>query len=201
MFDWTNTAPAANPSKAESIADTTGLLIGSQIATAFGWRAVDALAPGDLVLTFDHGFRAISSVRRVVLWDGIGTCPRALCPIDVEPGVLPDTGRVTVMPDQSVMVESDVAENYRGDPFAVLSPRAIEGYGLAHPQTPRHPIEVVVLEFAEDEVVYGDNGVLFHISKGYDLLAGDQPNSSYKVLDDAETRDILSELYEAYLDA
>ena len=38
---------------------TTGLVAGTRIATAMGWRAVEAIAVGDLVLTFDNGLQPV----------------------------------------------------------------------------------------------------------------------------------------------
>lgn len=199
MLDWSYSE--IKDRSAHGTADASGLMPGTYIATAFGWRPAEALCVGDLVLTFDHGLRPITGIRRHTLWDGRGTCPDALRPVEIEPGVLPDTGRVTVLPDQGVMVESDAAENYRGDPFAVIAPRAIAGFGLANPLHTTDPIEGIVLEFAEDEVIYAQCGLLFHMPKAFDLLSDTNPDEVYKVLDADETIAVLTELYEAYLDA
>jgi len=201
MLDWSQTHSKPVRAADAGFADATGLMVGTPIATAFGWRPVEALCVGDLVLTFDHSFRPITGVRRVTLWDGEGDCPAALRPVEVQPGVLPDAGAVTVLPEQGVMVESDAAENYRGDPFAVIAPRAIAQYGLAQPVRVSGPLEVIILEFEEDEVIYGQTGLLYHIPKAFDLLSDADPSEVYKVLSADETVDVLSELFEAYLDA
>ena len=58
-----------------------------------------------------------------------------------------------------------------------------------------------MLEFDEDEVIYGQNGLLFHIPRAFDLFVDVCQSNEYKVLDASETGVVLSELYEAYLDA
>ena len=45
-----------------------GLMAGTRVASNLGWRAIEALAVGDMVLTFDHGMQAITEVRRANMW-------------------------------------------------------------------------------------------------------------------------------------
>lgn len=46
------------------VMDTRDLLSGTRVATVMGWRAVEALAAGDVVLTFDSGLQKLTEVRR-----------------------------------------------------------------------------------------------------------------------------------------
>ena len=114
MLDWTKTLSDAAVAPQALSSEATGILIGTRIATNFGWRNVEALCLGDMVLTFDHGFRSIVGLRRVVLWDGRGTCPEFLLPLKIKRGLLENAQPKHVLPMQGVMVESDAAEDYRG---------------------------------------------------------------------------------------
>lgn len=195
MLDWTRSVRQSAQVKSEPISEATGMLVGTRIATNFGWRNVEALCLGDMVLTFDHGFRSIIGIRRIVLWDGRDTCPMALRPVKIDAGFFENTQAVSVLPMQGIMVESDAAEDHRGDPFAVLMPSAIESYGLAGSSEPSEPIEVVILEFEDDEVIYGESGILFFASRAFDLVTEENTGPEYKVLNAQETYVVLEELH------
>ena len=193
MLDWTTQTSHDAPHLMPSV-EATGILVGTAIATSFGWRPIEAICCGDMVLTFDHGFRAVTGVRRVLLWNGQGKCPAALRPVRIDANVLDNTQDVEVLPEQGIMVESDAAVDYRGDPFAVLMPRSMEAYGFADNVEPSQPIEAIVLEFEDDEVVYGQSGLHFHIPKAGDLFVEVDPALQYKVLNTEETFEVLEDL-------
>ena len=57
MLDWTSETfdtPTHTPA-GMVITGQSGLVSGTHVASNMGWRAVEALSLGDLVLTFDHG--------------------------------------------------------------------------------------------------------------------------------------------------
>jgi hypothetical protein len=197
MLDWNTQASQSAPHLMPSV-EATGILVGTSIATSFGWRPIEAICCGDMVLTFDHGFRSVVGVRRVLLWDGRGECPKALRPIRIDANLLDNTQDVDVLPEQGIMVESDAAVDYRGDPFAVLMPRSMEAYGFADIVEQSLPIEAVVLEFEDDEVVYGQSGLRFHIPKAGDLFVEVDPALQYKVLNTEETFELLEDLNAAH---
>ena len=47
---------------------THGLVAGTNVASNLGWRAVDALSVGDMVLTFDNAMQPIVEIRRDLTW-------------------------------------------------------------------------------------------------------------------------------------
>lgn len=196
MLDWSLTNRMFNRPTAGCNTEITGLIAGTQIATKFGWRPVEALCAGDLVLTFDHGFRPIKALGRTVVWDGKGTCPEAACPIRIEAGLLENEQAFDVLPDQGVMVESDAAESHRGDPFAVICARALEKGDLAERTAPQERIEAIVLEFDEDEVIYGRGGIHYFAAKPYDFLDAGPQGPSYKILDPNEIMAVVDEIWE-----
>lgn len=145
-----------------------GIMAGTRIASAIGWRPVEALAEGDMVLTFDHGMQAVRAVRRRVVWAADSTPD--LWPLDVPPGALGNRNPMVLMPGQSVVIESDLAEDSFGDPFVLIPAEVLEGYrGIARLR-PADRIEVVTLTFDRDEVVFANSGAMFLCGQGADLI-------------------------------
>lgn len=167
MFGWMKMdAPRRMPEMSAAwdggLMTTQGLLAGTRVATAMGWRAVEALAPGDLVLTFDAGLQPLVDVRRDTFWTAEATVPAAYHSVFVPAGAIGNSSDLELLPDQPVLVESDAACDALGDPFAVLSARALDGYRGICRVTPRTRIEVVTLVFADEQVVYAEGGALVH---------------------------------------
>ena len=90
---------------ADGLAD--GLVAGTLVATLKGWRPVETINVGDLVLTFDRGLMPVRSITKGVHWDRPSSCPRPLLPLLVPKGVLGNNAVMTVLPEQSLMIESD----------------------------------------------------------------------------------------------
>ena len=160
--------------------DTAGILVGTRVASNLGWRNVEALAVGDQVLTFDGGMQTIIELRRKVLWDGEGECPRSMKPLMIRAGTCELTADVMVMPEQSMMIESDAAEAATGDPFALVNASALRGLDGVERVHGFGPIEVVELVFEEDQVVYAEGGLLLLCPAVHDFF---EPGyASYGVL-------------------
>lgn len=137
---------------------TTGLVAGTRIATAMGWRAVEAIAVGDLVLTFDNGLQPVVAVTRTPIATPLRPSSQTM-PVVVPAGALGNATPMTLTAEQRVVVESDAAEDLFGDPFAVLKARDLVGYaGIAQDVAQVH--DVLTLHFAEDQVLHADGGAL-----------------------------------------
>lgn len=163
---------------------THGLLAGTRIATAMGWRAVNAIAVGDLVLTFDNGLQAVTAVRRSTLWVDAIRVPEHMWSVHIPAGALGNYDDMTVLPEQGLLIESDAAMDKYGDPFAVVPAASLAGVRGITRQAPRQAIEIVTLSFDNDQVVYAEGNVMTfcpaaHISLN-DMLA--QKTSAYDVL-------------------
>ncbi|GGL66700.1 Hint domain-containing protein [Wenxinia marina] len=145
---------------------------GTVIATALGWRAVEALAPGDRVLTFDHGMVPLTDVIRGGYGYGDAVpAIGALRPLHVPAGAVSNETAFDVLPGAYLMIESDLAEELFGDPFVLLPARALEGFaGIAPAPVSGRPPSLVRLEFAEDEIVFLRSGGLHHCPKAGDFL-------------------------------
>lgn len=184
-----------------TLADLThGIIAGTKVATPTGWRAIEAIAPGDMVLTFDGGMQAVVSVQREVIWsDGVAGDP-ANWPLHVPTGALGNREEMSLLPHQAVLIESDAAENAFGDPFAMIPAAALEGFRAITRMAPAERVEVVTLQFAQDEVVFGNIGALFFCPKSVDLIQGAAANAAYQILT-LEQADAIVSLLELENDA
>ena len=140
----------------------SGLVAGTLVATAMGWRSVDAIAKGDLVLTFDRGMQPVRHITRGRLWQADGSCPRSLWPLKVPAGALGNLKDMILLAEQSVLVESDTADILFEDPFAVLMASDLDGFRGIERIKPVEDFEVVQLQFDDDEVVFAASGALIY---------------------------------------
>lgn len=180
MFGWKETGPTGDAADCGGqrdgmrITGEAGFIGGTCVASNLGWRGVDALCAGDLVLTFDHGMQPIVDVRRerrVAPGQGSGA---AHCPVLIPAGALNNRTDMWLMPEQGLMVESDAAIDALGDPFAVVPAQALIGYrGIARAGGYER-LEVTTLAFANDEVVYVEGGMLAHCPRPLEILT-DRP--------------------------
>ncbi|QQA43326.1 Hint domain-containing protein [Pelagovum pacificum] len=140
---------------------STGIVAGTKVASSMGWKPVENLSAGDLVLTFDDGMQPLRAVRHQVL--KIETDRRgADWPLRVPQGALGNQSELYLLPQQPVLIESDTAEAMSGDPFVLIlagvlcGVRGIEQVGLSG------RVEVTTLEFADEQLVFANVGTLFH---------------------------------------
>ncbi|MEL7211597.1 MAG: Hint domain-containing protein [Pseudomonadota bacterium] len=170
-----------------------GLVAGTRVATRMGWRPVEAIAAGDEVLTFDHGLQTVIETRREVVWNANTSCPEHLWPLHVPAGALGNLQETHLLPEQHVLVESDAAEDYLGDPFAMLPAEALVGFRGITRQMPTDLIEVVILHFRRDEVVFANIGALFYQPKSTCLVGdlADTVAQDYVVLPISTARELV----------
>lgn len=163
---------------------THGLMAGTRVASNLGWRAIEALAVGDMVLTFDHGMREITEIRRLTVWlDAPDTVP-AMWPVIVPVGALGNREELTLLADQGVLVESDAASDKYGDPFAIIPAQTLDGVRGIYRAAPAHQIELIAVYFADEQVIYAEGGALIHCpanTTALDTFLDAQP-ATYDVL-------------------
>jgi hypothetical protein len=188
MFGWMNKTAPRRMSDMSGACDggvmkTRGLLAGTRIATVMGWRAVESLAPGDMVLTFDNGLQHLVDVRRETFWVADMMAPALFSAVFVPAGALGNSTDLELLPDQGVLIESDAACDALGDPFAVVPAKALDGLRGITRIAPRTQVEVITLVFANEQVIYAEGGALIHCPRthlrldelgrdirGYDLV-------------------------------
>lgn len=149
---------------------TLGIMEGTQIATPEGWRAVEAMAPGDHVLTFDGGPRRLISVSRDLLGGRGRPLPPGYWPLVVPAGAMGNTQPLRLLPEQTVMLESDMAEEALGDPFVLVRALALHGLAGVHREEPGQITEVLRLVFEEDQVIYAQGGGLLFCPAERDFM-------------------------------
>ncbi len=152
------------------ITGQTGFIGGTHVASNLGWRGVDALCAGDLVLTFDHGMQPIVDIQRELLFMPADGVPEAHCPVLIPEGALHNRTDMWLMPEQGLMVESDAAIDALGDPFAVVPAQALIGFKGVRRAEEYDRLEVTTLAFANDEVVYVEGGMLAHCPRPRRIL-------------------------------
>lgn len=173
-------------------AATSGILPDTRVASAFGWRPVQALVPGDLVLTFDHGMQPLVEVRHHLVQ--AGTAPRdvASWPLRVSPGVLGNKAPLLLLPGQVILVESDLAEDLLGDPFVAIEARALGGLdGVTRDRPPARFI-AVTLHFEADQAIFGAGGMMIVCAGNGDMLTDRGGQAAYPVLGTDAARTILA---------
>ncbi|MEM6480878.1 MAG: hypothetical protein AAF681_03455, partial [Pseudomonadota bacterium] len=92
-----------------------------------------------------------------------------------------------VLPGQGVLVESDAAEELYGDPFALIPAQAIDDKPAVARSRPGRELEVIILQFETEQVVFSDTGVLFFCPSTLDALdrtdaAMSEAQTPYKML-------------------
>jgi hypothetical protein len=141
---------------------TNGLVTGTRVGTSIGWRQVEAIAVGDMVLTFDNGLQAVTEVTRSTAWIDAPWTASHMWPVHIPAGALGNRVDMTVLADQGLMIESDAAMDQYGDPFAVVPALALVGVRGITRQAPRQQIEIITLSFENEQVVYAEGNALVH---------------------------------------
>ena len=172
-----------------------GIVAGTKVATAVGWRPIEAIVAGDKVLTFDAGLQTVIDVRRQVLYAAATMVPMDNWPLFVPAGALGNRADMQILPGQNLLVESDTAEDLYGDPFVLMPAAALEGYNGISRLSLFARVEVVSLHFAQDQIVHANIGALFLCPRAcdlmHDLYAVAEP-SVYRVLSLAEADEVLA---------
>lgn len=132
----------------------TGLVAGTMVETAQGWRDVAALRIGDRVQTFDGGLRPVLAVDRATV------APQPdLHLVRVPGGLLGTCGELVLLSRQLVMFEAD--DPALPDAALVLLPAlALVGWQGVTKAPMTGPVEVITPVFAAEEIVWANTGAL-----------------------------------------
>ncbi|MEX0305544.1 MAG: Hint domain-containing protein [Leisingera sp.] len=199
MLDWILKRAQVSPGKAMNSGfplvsvGQGGFLAGTHVASNLGWRGVEALAVGDKVLTFDHGMQPIVELQRETILPGEGELEPARCPLLVPRDALMNRVPLWLMPDQGVLLESELVEDAQGDPFAVVPACALEGYRGIRRMHPGAQLDLVTPRFAQDQVIYLEAGMLGFSAAPRNLMCGRvfSEESAYRVLNQEEARGLV----------
>lgn len=136
----------------------SGITAGTRIATQKGWCRVEALRPGDGVLTLEAGFQPLADLQSYRF--PRTAPPPAVWPLIVPRGALDCREPILLLPDQQVLIECDQAELLFGDALALIPALALEGWRGIRRIQPRAGTEAVMLRFAAPQMVYASRAVL-----------------------------------------
>ena len=158
MQDFTRISPFATVFPALPV--TTGLAAGTPVETRNGWRAVETLRPGDAVQTLDGGLARIAAMDRT--W----ALPAMLAHVlDLAGGAFGNCDRVTLLPDQHLLLDldpSDLTGNLPDALAALMPAQALDSHRGITRRMVRAPLEVVTLMFPDEELVWAASGLLLH---------------------------------------
>jgi hypothetical protein len=134
----------------------SGLIAGTMLETAIGWQSIEDLIVGQRVHTFDGGLKPICALTSLQ----IVTTELILIP----GGVLSAIEDLLLLPDQSILIDGDLAEQITGLPLALVPARALVNYAQVERVIDATPRQVFCPAFAEVEVVWANSGVLLECS-------------------------------------
>lgn len=169
MLNWIANRPVSEDANADPFdaaarrtprASQKGLLAGTEVATPDGWRPVEAICAGDAVITFDGGVQAVRTVTRRLY--PLGPMARCHPILHVSAGVIGNRSDLLLLPDQGVIVESDLAEAAWGDPFALVTATALDALEGVSTVLPDAPVVAVTLACEADEVLFCNGQALVH---------------------------------------
>ncbi len=102
-------------------------------------------------------------------------------------GAIGNNDAMILLPEQAVLIESGIAEELFGDPFSLISATDLEGFRGIERQPPRVEIDVIELNFDDDEIVFAASGALLfcpslQVVNMAELLAARPEAAFYSVL-------------------
>lgn len=169
---------------------------GTKLATRKGWQPVETLQAGDAIWTFDDGLQPVLDIRRKRLWSEPSERERLMPPVFVPAGALANEDDIFVMPAQGLLLECENAQDRLGDPYAVIPMLGLIGLCGIKPQLPENGIDLFLLRFSEEQAVYVDGGLLFHVPAFTVAESGAAQNASkrYDVKSIKEAKALLTDL-------
>ncbi len=161
-----------------------GVLPGTLIETASGFRQARALRPGDMVQTFDGGLREVVSIRQSV--------PRLTAMVHVPAGVLGNDTALDLPSDAVIALEGDLALDLFDLPVVTMKLVALIGYKGITSALPQR-LARIHIDCAEEELLWAEGGLV--------ISAGARAEDAfYAPLSFCETRRIVEAGREAALE-
>lgn len=136
-----------------------GLLAGTLIATDEGWRPVEGIVPGDMVLTFDNGMQPVAGIHRIEIKRDSVPAHKAFTML-VPAGVLGNRKDMILLPSQEVIVESDMAEIDFGEPFVLVQTLMLDGYRGIRKVPLTRDLSIHMLTFENEQIIHASGAAL-----------------------------------------
>jgi len=136
-----------------------GLLAGTMVATDEGWRPVEGIAPGDMVLTFDNGMQRVCGNHRIEIKRASVPSFKAFT-MFIPADAIGNRKDMILMPSQEVIVECDMAEIDYGEPFVLIQALLLEGYrGIRKTEIARD-LCIHMLTFDNEQIIHTSGATL-----------------------------------------
>ncbi|MEY4984650.1 MAG: hypothetical protein RIR62_2916 [Pseudomonadota bacterium] len=133
-----------------------GVYASTRLAGADGWLRAGDVKPGDQLLTFDAGLLPVLHVHRHRI---APDAPVQDWPILIPAGTLGTHEALRLPPEQTVLVEADLAEELYSEAFVSVPALALEGWrGCTRVPPPDEDVMTITLETAQ--LVYAGNDLL-----------------------------------------
>lgn len=132
-----------------------GMLAGTLVATADGWRAAASLTPGILVETWDGGLCKVASVTGQRLMP-----ERDMRIILVPGGSFGCCSDLWLAADQTVLLVSPLIEAVLGAAGALIRAGDLAGHGTVRACAVRTPMTMISLTFERSEFAYVNTGFM-----------------------------------------
>lgn len=186
QFDRAEAVLTRSPAFAAPGLSQPGIPGATPIETATGWRPAETLRPGDLVATWDGGFRALASVRAERAGPGNGGMM-----VRLPGGALNNCRSVWLTPAQLVLIRSPFVSAVLDAESVLLPAASLAGYRGASMVARRSTLNLVGLHFDEEELIFAASGVALYCP----TVSGTVPDHSFgylPVLDAARGRDLMA---------
>lgn len=151
--------PGANPPRDEklsfeSFSDDPPVFpcftAGTLIDTSTGRRPIEAILPGDLLWTLDHGLQPVDWVGRRTV-PGLGQ----MAPIEIAAGALGNRRKLVVSPQHRMLVCDWRTELYFGQPQVLVAAAHLVN-GTTIRQVPHKRVSYVHVAFERHMVIFGE---------------------------------------------
>lgn len=171
-----------------------GLLTGTLVATDEGWRPVDGIAPGDMVLTFDNGMQRVTRCHQFEVLRVTIPAHKAFT-MFIPANALGNRKDMILMPRQEVIVECDKAEMDYGEPFVLIQSLFLDGYhGIRKVEIARD-LSIHMLTFENEQIIHTNGATLAICRAEADFSPQDATNriggaASYSRLTSAQVKQV-----------
>ena len=128
----------------------------TKVATPTGWRCAASLTVGDCVLTVANGARPIRQIDTVF----VEADHAPLWSMHLPARGFGAITALSLPPHQPLLIETDQALPFCGEPFALIPALALNGWRGAAPFMADAPEQPLVLRFDKPDMIYAGPGLI-----------------------------------------
>jgi len=153
-------ATLASPQK--TVLNVDGLIAGTRVETATGWRDIAMLASGDQVYTYDGGLRRVEKVERCYFELSDPASAHDFL-VHIPGGVLDTCSPVQVLASQDILLESPVLDDLLGVSAGLAKASDLIGLAGISPRRPTGILQSVRPLFGDEEIIWANTGLMCHL--------------------------------------